>query len=130
MKNLEQRKTQSHVAEQAGAGWSWSGGVRPGRAGKVGAGRVGTCRVRGLAGMGGGGVGGAGQTRAALAGGDVWLIHKNVRRNRVECRFGAEYQGEIRYFSTGFFQVVPDFWIEIPDFSRGKNPANLRGNPV
>ena len=92
----------------------------------MGAGRVGTCRVGGLAGMGGGG-GGAGQTRVARAGVDVWKIHKNVRRNRVECRFGAEYQGEIRYFSTDFFRVVPDFLIEIPGFSGGKNPAKLRG---
>ena len=32
------------------------------------------------------------------------LIHKNVRRNRVECRFGAEYKGE---HPVGFTLIFP-----------------------
>ena len=48
-------------------------------------------------------------------------------RNRLECRFGAEYRGEILVFLPDFPIDIPDFPLVLPDFSRGKNPANLRG---
>ena len=78
------------MAERAGEGWKGPFGGGPGGAGPRaglerdgwGEGRVGTRRVGG---------GPAGRTGAALAMGTCVLIHNKVRRNRVECQFGAEY---------------------------------------
>ena len=68
---------------------------------------------------------GAGQGR----GGTCVFLHKNVRRNRLECRFGAEYRGENQVFFTRFFQGVTGYFPCFTGFFRGKNPAPLK-NPA
>ena len=58
------------------------------------------------------------------------FLHKNVRRNRLECSFGAEYRGENPLFFSGFFPrgtCPTGYSPRFPEFSPGKNPANLRG---
>ena len=72
-------KIRSQVVERAGAGWTGPGGGGPGGAG----------------GPGGGGPGGVRPGRAGQpwrGGRACWYI-KSVRRNRIECRFGAEKRG-------------------------------------
>ena len=75
-------RIRSQVTPGGGAGWSWLELARWGRAEWGGPGGDGP-------GASGPGVGGPGEGRA----GQPWregtcvLIHKNVRRNRVECRF-------------------------------------------
>ena len=52
----------------------------------------------------GGVVGGKGAGRGPRGGGGTCMfIPKIIRRNRVECRSGAEYQGKNPVFFTGFF---------------------------
>ena len=73
------------MVERAGAGW-----IGPGGGGQGGGGPGG--------GMQGGGAGRAEGVQGRPDSGQPWrlggtvvLIHKIVRRIRVECRFGAEY---------------------------------------
>ena len=42
--------------------------------------------------------------------GDVRVPTLNVRRNRLECSFGAEYRGENPVFFTGFFPGDTSFF--------------------
>ena len=61
------------------------------------------------------------------------FLHKNVRRNRLECRFGAEYRGKNPVFFTDYFYRIffgryLIFSSNSLDFSRGKNPMNSREN--
>ena len=74
-------KIRSQVAERAGAGWSGPGGRGQGGGGRAGWGRAG--RV-------GAGLVGVGRAVQPWREGTCVFIHKNVRRNRIECCFGAE----------------------------------------
>ena len=71
---------------------------------------------QGLAGMGGWG-----------GWGTCMFLHKKVRRNRLECQFGVEYRGKIRYYLLDFFREVQNISLVFLDFSRGKKPAYSRG---
>ena len=57
-------------------------------------------------------------------GGTCVLLHKNVRRNRLECSFWAVCQGENLYFSPEFSWRYR--FPAILDFPLGKIPAKLR----
>ena len=72
-------------------GRMWRSGPERAGEGRVGAGRVGAGLV-GAGQLGAGRIGAdlAGLTGEALTGGTCVMIDKNVRRNRVECRFEAE----------------------------------------
>ena len=72
----------------------------------------------------------AGPGQPWRGGGTCMLIHKNVSRNRVECRFGAECSRKIRYFPLDFSREVPNF----PSIYRILPVKKIRriwgGNPV
>ena len=58
------------------------------------------------------------------------FLHKYAHRNKLECRFEAEYRGknpEYYYISPDFSREVQDISLVLQDFSRGKNPAISRG---
>ena len=59
-----------------------------------------------------------GRGRARVGWGTCVFRHRNVRRNRLECRFGAEHQGEnpvlfTRFFprGTGYFPRFPGYFL-------------------
>ena len=72
---------------------------RPGE-GKGGAGPLGRS---GLERAGPGWQAGPGWGPGPGGGGTCVFLHKNVRRNRLECRFGAEHRGKKPVFFAGFF---------------------------
>ena len=56
------------------------------------------------------------------------MIHKNVRRNRVERHFGALFlPSQKSVFSQDFPREAKDFPLDIPDFFGGKNTVKSRG---
>ena len=65
--------------------------------------------------------------RAGGGGGKTCVfLHKNVHRNMLQYSFGAVFRGKKPVFFTRFFREVPNFSLDMPDFSRGKNPAKSR----
>ena len=94
-----------------------------GCSGPDGEGRVGA--GWGRAGWGGAGRVGAG--RWGRTGSVPGLIHKNVRRNRVQCSFGAEYREKNPVFFTGFFPGGAGF-SHFEGNIRGENLAKSRRN--
>ena len=59
--------------------------------------------------------GGRGRARPGRGWGTCVFLHKNVRKNRLECRLGAEYRGENPVFFAGYFPRFLGF------FSRKKS---------
>ena len=100
-------KIRSQVAQRAGAG-------------RVEAGLVGWARW-GRAGWGQAGQGSPG------GGGMCVLIHKNVRRNRLECRFGAEQRGKNPVFFTGISPEGTGFSPSFPGFFSRKKSGEFEG---
>ena len=63
-------------------------------------------------------------------GGGGWtcvFLRKNVRRNRLECRFGAEYRGENPVLFTAIFREVQDISLVFPDFFLREKSGEFEG---
>ena len=59
------------------------------------------------------------------------FLHISVRRNRLQCRFGAEYRGENPVFFTGFFQGGTRYFPRFIGFFPREKSGEFEGeNPV
>ena len=108
----EKRGTEGKIRSQVLDRWAGAGlECRATMAGLVG--------IVGRAGMGAG----AGQG----GWGTCVFLNKNVRRNRLECRFRAEYQGENPVFFSGFFPRGTGYFPRFPKFSPRKKSGEFKG---
>ena len=55
------------------------------------------------------------------------FLHKNVRRNRLEYRFGAEYRGKNPVLFTGFFPRGTGYFPRFPGFFPRKKTGEFEG---
>ena len=85
--SLQKTELRENFGRKNRTGGHWAGPERAGRAGPGSRAGSGWGPVRG-------GWGGKGT---------CVFLHKNVRRNRLECRFGAVCRGKNPVFFTGFF---------------------------
>ena len=74
-----------------------------------------------------GGLGRDGGRGRAGGWGTCVFLHKNVRRNRLECRFGAEYRGKSPVFFTGFFPRGTGYFPCFPGFFPRKKSGEFKG---
>ena len=81
----------------------------------AGAGRECRAGIAGRAGMG------------RAGGGTCVFLHKYVRRNRLECRFGAEYRGESPVIFTGFFPGGTRYFPRFTGFFPRKTSGEFEG---
>ena len=101
------------------AGRDGAGAGMGGRAGRDGAG-AGPGWVRGRD-------GGRGRAGMGWGGGRACSYIKNVRRNRLECRFGAEYRGKNPVLFTGFFPRGTGYFPRFPGFFPREKSGEFEG---
>ena len=68
-----------------------------------------------------------GRGRAGMGWGTCVFLHKNVRRNRLECRFGAEYRGKNPVLFTGFFPRGTGYFPRFPGFFPREKSGEFEG---